>query len=221
MNFLGIVNEVLVRLRDSEVTTVSQNEHSKQICAFVNQAKRRVESAMKWSALLHSSSFSTSAGISSYSLTDWRERSSVDFIFNETSDCELISTTYKTVQKWLLTDTQQARPDYWYMSGRDANGDPTIELYHTPDQAYTIAVHGYRPQDDLTGDTDLVLVPHWPVLLEAYSIAVSERGEDGGQMSDETKQAAREALAEAISIESGNLLQGEGLDWGVDLGPRH
>ena len=221
MTLLDAVNEILIRLRESEVSSVTASARSKHVRALVNQAKRRVESIHRWSALLHTLSVSTVAGTNEYSLTDWRDRSSIDFIFNTTSNSEIRSTNNYYIQKLRLTNEERARPEYWFISGRDSNGDPTIEVYPTPDAVYTLGIHGYRPQADLTGNADRILVPSYPVVLEAYALAVSERGEDGGATFDETRSQALEALNEAVAIEEANLMQGEFNDWRADLGPRH
>ena len=51
MTYLQLVNSVLRRLREDEVTTVGQNAYSKLIGEFVNDAKRTVEDAYDWTAL--------------------------------------------------------------------------------------------------------------------------------------------------------------------------
>ena len=51
MTYLQLVNSVLRRLREDEVTSVSQNSYSKLIGEFVNDAKRSVEDAYDWTAL--------------------------------------------------------------------------------------------------------------------------------------------------------------------------
>ena len=50
--YLTIVNEVLRRLREDEVSAVTQNTYSKMVGDFVNDAKQLVEDAHEWSALL-------------------------------------------------------------------------------------------------------------------------------------------------------------------------
>ena len=43
MTYLELVNDVLIRLREAEVETVSQTDYSKLIGKFVNDAKRSEE----------------------------------------------------------------------------------------------------------------------------------------------------------------------------------
>ena len=47
MTYLQLVNSVLRRLREDEVTTVGQTSYSKLIGEFVNDAKRTVEDSLR------------------------------------------------------------------------------------------------------------------------------------------------------------------------------
>jgi hypothetical protein len=51
MTYLNLVNNVLRRLREDEVSSVQDNTYSKMVGDFVNDAKKFVESAWDWSAL--------------------------------------------------------------------------------------------------------------------------------------------------------------------------
>lgn len=64
--YLQLVNDVLVRLRESAVSSVSQTPYSALVGAFVNDAKREVEDAWQWSMLLDTLSFNCISGLSSY-----------------------------------------------------------------------------------------------------------------------------------------------------------
>jgi hypothetical protein len=64
--YLQLVNDVLVRLREAPVATVSQTSYSNLVGALINDAKREVEDAWQWSSLLDYLQFSTVAGQSTY-----------------------------------------------------------------------------------------------------------------------------------------------------------
>ena len=51
MTYLELVNDVLVRLREPVVTTVSETTYSALIGKFVNDAKRSIEDAFAWNVL--------------------------------------------------------------------------------------------------------------------------------------------------------------------------
>jgi hypothetical protein len=46
MTYLELVNDVLVRLRETTVSSVSETSYSSLIGKFVNDAKRQIEDAM-------------------------------------------------------------------------------------------------------------------------------------------------------------------------------
>ena len=51
MTYLDLVNNVLRRLREDEVTTVNSNTYSKMVSDFINDAKNFVQNAWDWSQL--------------------------------------------------------------------------------------------------------------------------------------------------------------------------
>lgn len=70
ITFLQAVNRTLVKLRESEVSTLNgADEYTKLIAAFVNEAKEEVENAWPWSSLRTYVDITTVAGTSTYSLT--------------------------------------------------------------------------------------------------------------------------------------------------------
>ena len=69
MTYLQLVNEVLTRLRESNVSTVTETSYSSLIGLFVNDAKRAVEDAWDWSALSTTITIPTVAGTTLYTVT--------------------------------------------------------------------------------------------------------------------------------------------------------
>jgi hypothetical protein len=67
--YLELVNDILVRMREPEVSTVQENTLSKLIGKLVNDAKRQVEDAYKWSALITDIPLTTVADTSTYAVT--------------------------------------------------------------------------------------------------------------------------------------------------------
>ena len=61
MTYLNLVNNVLRRLREDEVTNVSESTYSKMVGDFVNDAKDLVETAWDWSALRTTLTITTAA----------------------------------------------------------------------------------------------------------------------------------------------------------------
>jgi hypothetical protein len=212
--YLELVNHVLVKLRRESVSSVSSTVYSALIGQLVNEAKRKIEDAWQWRDVRVETAVATVASQKAYSLTGYRERFLVRAIYDSTSRGRLFSRTDEHFdEEEFLTETA---PQAWRVFGFDSNGDPQIELSPTPNAVYNLTVVSYNPQDDMTGDTEQLSVPHWPVILEAYALAIAERGEDGGQLHREAQIAASEALGDAIAIDNGNKNLGRASDWTVE-----
>ena len=69
MTYLQLVNSVLRRIREDEVSSVSQNSYSKLVGEFVNDAKRSVEDSYDWTALRTTLTVSTTDDAFNYTLT--------------------------------------------------------------------------------------------------------------------------------------------------------
>lgn len=86
MTYLQLVNSVLRRLREDEVTTVAQNSYSKLIGEFVNDSKRTVEDAYDWTALRTTLTVSTTTDTFNYVLTGSQNRMKILDVINDTSN---------------------------------------------------------------------------------------------------------------------------------------
>ena len=212
MNYIQLVNEVLVRLRESEVTSVTDNAYSKMIGKFVNDAKRNVEDAYNWNALYDTLTATTTNDIFNYVLEGSGQRFRVIDVLNDTSNTEVkgASTTWMN-EKFLLNDTQKGSPQYYNFNGVDTNGDTQVDLFPIPDGVYNIRFNIVLPQPLLSDNADILKVPYEPVVFLAYAKALAERGEDGGLASNEAYGLYRQSLADAIALESGRY--GEESQW--------
>ena len=84
MNYLELVNDVLIRLREDEVTAPTDTPYSKLIGVFVNDAKRIVEDSFQWNVLTETLTVTTSADLFNYVLTGSGQRFRVmDVIHSE------------------------------------------------------------------------------------------------------------------------------------------
>lgn len=203
MNYVQLVNSVLRRLRETEVSSVNDNAYSKMVGEFVNDAKRLVEDAYNWNALSDTLSATTTSDIFNYVLVGSGQRFRVIDVINDTSDYFL---KYQTVNEmnrlFLMTSAEKGSPRYYNFNGTDANGDTQVDLYPIPDGAYNLRFNITKPQLPLSADADILLVPHEPVIFNATARALAERGEDGGIMSGEMYAFYQQSLADAIAIES-------------------
>lgn len=229
MTYLEIVNKVLRRMREQTVASVSENTYSLMIGEFVNDAKRAVESAWQWRALLDTVTVVTSGGgVTSYDLEDFncsntsappRENarlyidpeSSIPMIRitddNEETLITKVSQSHKFIDRQIATnDSNFAKPEsiIFGVNPTAASGNTNIRIFPIPraDAAYNIQIYIVNPQNDLSSNDTTILVPNEPILQLAYLYALYERGEELGEVLTLTSQKAEQALADAISHDS-------------------
>jgi hypothetical protein len=204
MQYIQLVNEVLARLRESEVSSVNDNAYSKMIGKFVNDAKRNVEDAYNWNSLYDTLTATTTGDIFNYVLDGSGQRFRVVDVLNDTSNWELKEATTRWMnQQFLLTTPQKGSPQYYNFNGVNANGDTQVDLFPIPNGVYNVRFNIVLPQPMLTTDSTVLKVPYEPVIFLAYAKALAERGEDGGLASSEAYGLYKTSLADAIAIESG------------------
>jgi hypothetical protein len=201
--YIDLVNDVLIRLRESEVQTVAQNSYSKLIGRFVNDGKRQVEDAWNWNSLRDTITVTTAAGTSSYTLTGSGVRFKVINVVDDTNDRELDNATASSVfAEQLTANGTNDIPYYYVFNGVDSNGDTKVDFYPTPNGVYSVKFRVVKPQAELSGNNDMMIIPSEPVVFYAYARALAERGEDGGLTSGEAYQLYLQSLADHIAIES-------------------
>jgi hypothetical protein len=208
MQYIQLVNSVLRRLRETEVSSVADNAYSKMIGEFVNDAKRQVEDSYAWNALSDTLSAVTTPSIFNYSLVGSGQRFRMLDVINDTDDFFLkYQTTSEMNRLFLMTSSQSGSPTYYNFNGVDNNGDTQVDLYPIPNGVYNIRFNIIKPQVALSSDTDQLLVPNEPVIFNACARAFAERGEDGGIASGEMYALYNQSLADAIAIESSRYLE--------------
>jgi hypothetical protein len=208
MNFIQLVNDVLIRLRETEVSSVNDNAYSKLIAKFVNDSKRMVEDAYNWNALSDTLTAVTATDIFNYVLVGSGQRFRIIDVLNDTSDTILTNApTQYMNQQFLLTAQTKGAPNYYNFNGTDSNGDTQVDLFPIPNGVYNIRFNVIKPQVALSADADKVLVPSEPIIMLAYAKALAERGEDGGLISSEAYGLYKTSLADAISLESGRYIE--------------
>jgi hypothetical protein len=210
MNYISLVNSVLRRLRETEVSSVNDNAYSKLIGDFVNDAKRNVEDAYNWNSLSDTLTAVTANGIFNYVLVGSGQRFRVIDVLNDSSDVVVRNASTRWMnQQFLLNPTQAGTPQYYNFNGTDANGDTQVDLFPIPNGVYNIRFNVILPQTLLEADADNLLVPYEPVIFLAYAKALAERGEDGGLLSSEAYGLYKTSLADAIALEAGRYFEEE------------
>jgi len=203
MAFRQIINKVLTRLREDTITSdwtgdindsSDVDDYQKLIGELVNQSKHLVENAWDWGVLRTVETVATSSGTVSYTMSNLDYKARIMQVLDDTNDSELKHISDKDFYRFTyIGDSQTGQPMYYRLKNNE------ISFWPTPDAAYNIRVHAVQPQDDLTTATETMTIPEHPVVLGAYSMAISERGEDGGTMTDLASSMFSNALSDAIS----------------------
>lgn len=206
--YLELVNDVLVRLRENEVSSVQDTAYSKLIGKFVNDAKRICEDSYTWNALSDTLTADTGADVFNYVLVGSGQRFRVIDVIDDTSNAMLeLQTTQQMNKLFLIQTAQKGAPKYYNFNGTDANGDTQVDLYPIPDGVYNLRFNIIKPQPPLVANSDQLLIPSEPVIFLAYARAITERGEDGGITSTDAAAMAQRSLSDAIALESGRYLE--------------
>ena len=202
MTYLELINDVLVRLRETTVSTTTETSYSTLIGKFVNDAKRQIEDAFSWNALGQTITVTTAASTASYSLTGAGQKFQVMDVINTTSNVGLINISFVDMNRKLnFTPLVNSIPTEFAFDGVDASYDTKVNLYPIPDGAYTIKFALTVPQATLSSGSTVVLVSDVLVAQNAYARALVERGEDGGLSSSEAYLLYKSMLSDQIALE--------------------
>jgi hypothetical protein len=202
--YLSLVNDVLVRMREPQVTSVSENTVSILVGKYVNDAKRQVADAYDWDAFNTAITVTTVVGQSTgYVLTGAGVRFKTMDVINTSRYYQLTPITHTQYDSFYYTISSPITTmpmNYTY--GRvDTNGDMKVNFWPVPDAVYNIRFSLVVPENDFTSDSDVTYLAKEPIVLGALARALVERGEDGGQNSSEAYAMYKNCLADLISLE--------------------
>ena len=204
MTYKDLVNNVLRRLREIEVTSVQTNSYSKLIGDLVNDAKDLVENSWDWSALRTTLTITTTADVFNYSLTGSQNNIKELNVLNDTSNSVMKYQTNNWFDsQFLLSAPETGSPQYYTYNGVDGDGDTLIDVYPKPDGVYSLRFNCALRNPDLSADTDTLKIPAMPVVHLAVALASRERGETGGTATQEYFAMANKYLSDAIAQDAG------------------
>ena len=202
MTYLELVNDVLVRLRETTVATVTETSYSSLIGKFVNDAKRQVEDAYAWNVLGTTITLSTTSGTYQYALTGAGQKFQVIDVLNVTSNIGMKNIDFASMNRKQNFSTPVSGIPYEFcFDGVDGNYDTKVTIYPRPDGVYSIPFSLAVPQATLTNGATVIAVPDVLVVQNAYARALVERGEDGGLSSSEAYQLYKAMLSDYIALE--------------------
>jgi hypothetical protein len=202
MSYRTVIDKVLTRLREDTIgsdwvgaiSSASEvDAYQKLIGELVNEAKDIAEDSWNWTALRSVETVTTAASTATYDMSNVTDRTRILQVIDNTNDNKLkqISDSH-FYNLTYIGDTQTANPSYYRLNDND------ISFWPTPDAVYDIKVHAVIPQADLTLAADTFTLPENIIVLGAYSLALAERGEDGGTTSDLALRRFQQSLGDAI-----------------------
>ena len=198
--YLAIMNNVLRRLREDEVTTVSQNTYSKMVGDYINDAKDTVENSHDWSTLRTTIVVPTVADTTEYSLSGAGERVKIYGAINDTPNF----TIHYESPNWFnnayyISGEVSGTPDSFTFSGIDSNEDTKIRVYPKPDAVYSLRFDLVAKENLLTSDSSTTVLPQNVIVHQAVALLARERGETGGTSTQDYFVIADKHLSDAIA----------------------
>jgi len=201
--YLTIVNEVLRRLREDEVSAVANTVYSKMVGDFVNDAKRIVEDSHEWSTLRTTIIVPTVADTTEYSLTNAGERVKIYSVINDTSNFFMRYESPNWFNNaYYISGEVTGTPDSYTFSGIDSNEDTKVQVYPKPDAVYSMRFDLIAREAELSSDTDTTVLPKNAIIHNAVALLARERGETGGTTAQDYFLIADKHLSDAIAIDA-------------------
>jgi len=211
--FRELINEVLIRLREDTIATdwsgnindsTTVTDYQKVIGSLVNDSKKNIEGYHDWLVLRESVDITTVSGTRNYNLSSGQEVKVIDVI-NQTQGNQLIQVSRQYINSAKYPNENSGDPLYYAFNGADSSNNLKIDFEPKPNSVQTITFDIVKPQAELATATTVLKIPEKPVILGAWARAVSERGEDGGTQSSVVGFEMKEALNQAIILDSGNV----------------
>ena len=217
---LNIVNDVLRRLREDEVSSVATSDYSTLIAMFLNDAKEDLEDEWFWSVNeISIDTTITSDGIRTYDLTSTTDRS---FLIRQVDDNTPHAYDVTTNENGQLMDIPLKRLQQIRDTFKGTVPDIAVprEFAITPDsdgRGYTLTLaqgststrtwrtYWYSPQAELaldgTADSTNIILPERPMFLRTLYYALNERGEEMGEPGGVAERRSDKAAAAAMEID--------------------
>ena len=134
MNYLEMCNEVLVRMREMEISSVTDQDNDPQqklVCKFVNDAKQFVERSHSWNALRKMWVIDLAHEVHKYNLMGASEQARI-YLVRYVSGAVL-----KEVNpRWMERKPSQNGSPHWYTLSDVHNHNVTLKVWPYPDNTF-------------------------------------------------------------------------------------
>ena len=232
MTYLEMVNEVLIRMREDEITSVTDPNNEPQqklVCKFVNDARSFVDKSHTWNAQRKLWLIDLVKGMPAYTLFDSSESGAV-------YTCRWAGkggSLREANARWLSQQKQQYGTPQFFSPGYVSSHEMQVRVWPIPDEEnekagdvaeYNIAEYneaeyagsrisnnntslifeGFKGFPRLERNNDRIELPIDPVMYYALAYSSRERGEVGGQTSGELFALGKQYLSDAIAWDVNN-----------------
>ena len=204
MTFLNVINNVLRRLREDEVTTWNETAYSTMTGDYVNDAVSLCQNAHNWSALFTDIDINTSAGVGEYTLNSLGQMGQIYTAYNDTDNCDLKQIPLRDLKRMIDFNegSTDGSPTYYAFIEPAANDDPRILVYPTPNDTQSLRFSVKRAQGIISSDTTEILIPEQPVIQYTLAYLMEERGELGGSSSIVAFEKAKTTLTSYVALDA-------------------
>jgi hypothetical protein len=194
------MNNVLRRLREDEVSEVTQTTYSRMVGDYINDAKTLVQDSHDWSTLRKTVIVPTVEDITEYSLTGAGERVKLYSAINDTSNFFMHYETPNWFSNaYYISGEVSGTPDSYTFSGVDENDDTKVRVYPKPSGVFSLRFDVCSREPNLTADADATVLPSMPIIHQAVALLSRERGETGGTTTQDYFIIADKYLSDAIA----------------------
>ena len=204
MTFLNVINNVLRRLREDEVTTWNETAYSTMTADYANDAISLVQGAHNWSALFTDIDIPTAAGTDEYTLTGLGQMGQIYTAYNDTTNCNLKQIPLRDLKRMIDFNegSPEGGPTYYSFIEPAASDDPKIKVYPKPDSTQTLRFAVKREQGIISSDATEVIVPEQPVIQYTLAYLMEERGEMGGSSALVAFEKAKTTLSTYVALDA-------------------
>lgn len=242
MTLLEVVNQVLRRLREDEVTALSTSDYARLIGEFVVDVHQEVALAHDWGKGYKDILFDCVVNQVTYDLTaTLANGGSVDntngVVTNENCEPQSLFSAWvyasdtstepkselrlvepSTWNSWYNQDTDYDNvPEYAKIYMKDDGTGYCIDLYPLPDDTYRVSVPFWIAETQLvtdgTDDDTSINIPTRPIILGAMFLALNERGEEIGEPGNIAERRYYDSLDKAIEADEKARILTNRYDW--------
>lgn len=213
--YLQVINKVKTLLREDSATSSTEDDYTTLIAQFVDQSLEIVQGAWDWSFLWLVGSEAATTSLVELDDLALLPTDTIKWVYNSTDKTTMQPAPYAWIYEQIINAPTATGSPLYYAAEvlPSSNGYKQLMIYPTPSTSTTIIYQAYKPQL-ISSDSTYLYVDDAPVVWMALSLALKERGEDGGLSMGDVMAYYKESLATAITRDSANV-PAEYLTWTV------